>query len=884
MSQQTPVASAGSTSPAPGPQGPAAPVPAPNAPQSGVVCIVNPSPELESIRAEVQGRLAEGDALHRALQSTQRSWPVTVDIVRTCPNACELCGHTTTVTVRRCGHQLVEVGEIKAYYGPAADTIIRGSKRKAEPLEALNAKAARLGVRFAALPEHAQPGTVALAPAPVVPLVGVEPNPGPFGALRKLKFKMHGNYGGPGYSAGKFTETPDWNVKSVDEQDEVYRKHDYDYTKMDKDNADALLVERMKKLGAWKAGAKGQLAALGFHFMGMGRKPTRPKYTYPWEEKRLTSTRVHPPRPEPAIDHGRRVEAGGHGMPLPTPVAASAGEHKLHDPQAATSATMAVEPNPGPPKRRARSASRKGSRKSSKGGKRRSHSAKGSRKGKRSHKGGGGGGTGRPRKGPGARGKGAAASAGQKNQSAPFTRTDLVYSGTVSGAAVPGTVLYSAAINPSGLQVGTSNSIIATYLNYESRKWEQFDCQVHFTVKATGATTIAGTFAHGIDSDVTDVLPGGTIEAVQRLTGQGGNVNTWAAGGRAEFNKLNSAKATPRYWVQPASDSDSRLVAKGKYWLIVNEPTTSYFAAGSGQAVNVNFQVFAHYTFRFYNATLEITQGLAGGQSGLWWDNSSGVSNTDPLGFGSVNLATLWNLAPSNAQNDLWVYTDGTQGIMYFGVGGNDNVNYVVVACEVTGTTPRCAVTAAGGATLVKQIDTASSTDETNNTILGLSNTSAQVSVTGTAFRKVNGGFQTYLNPTFRHYGGAVFSGFGGTTITAASVSVASFQTYTPTATDRMLLCAGPATMEYKHINSWDCSTSLEKHLETKRAQDRQRESDLRLIMSDQKRLEAEHRLDIEAMSLQPTPTVSEDEVWPEPSLESKSSRPTIAPKGILKR
>jgi hypothetical protein len=40
----------------------------------------------------------------------------------------------------------------------------------------------------------------------------------------------YGNWGGPGWSSGRYTDSPsevDWNVNPVDAMDEAFREHDY---------------------------------------------------------------------------------------------------------------------------------------------------------------------------------------------------------------------------------------------------------------------------------------------------------------------------------------------------------------------------------------------------------------------------------------------------------------------------------------------------------------------------------------------------------------------------------------------------------------------------------------------------------------------------------
>jgi hypothetical protein len=104
----------------------------------------------------------------------------------------------------------------------------------------------------------------------------------------KLKFKFHGNYGGPGYTAGKFYDSGsriDWNVKPVDELDELFRKHDYDYDRIDHVAADQLFLQRLDALSSKNSSIKSKLAGWGFTLKsGRGELTSdNPDYEYPWE-------------------------------------------------------------------------------------------------------------------------------------------------------------------------------------------------------------------------------------------------------------------------------------------------------------------------------------------------------------------------------------------------------------------------------------------------------------------------------------------------------------------------------------------------------------------------------------------------------------------------
>lgn len=70
---------------------------------------------------------------------------------------------------------------------------------------------------------------------------GIEPNPGP------LAFKYYGNYGGPGYTAGKFGGS-DFSVKPIDALDSCFRTHDFFYFNGLEKTGDKILISQLNKL------------------------------------------------------------------------------------------------------------------------------------------------------------------------------------------------------------------------------------------------------------------------------------------------------------------------------------------------------------------------------------------------------------------------------------------------------------------------------------------------------------------------------------------------------------------------------------------------------------------------------------------------------------
>lgn len=133
---------------------------------------------------------------------------------------------------------------------------------------------------------------------------GEASNPGPWYSPYDLmllglkgeeaQIKYHGNWGGPNYSAGKFTkkgEVPDWNHPSVDQLDESFKKHDYNYTRMNHRDADRLWLAEAQKL---PPSLKKQLAQLGFHakvhasldswMPSWNKKKVKDPGDYPWQK------------------------------------------------------------------------------------------------------------------------------------------------------------------------------------------------------------------------------------------------------------------------------------------------------------------------------------------------------------------------------------------------------------------------------------------------------------------------------------------------------------------------------------------------------------------------------------------------------------------------
>jgi len=129
--------------------------------------------------------------------------------------------------------------------------------------------------------------------------------------LSDLRFKFHGNWGGPNYGGGEFGRNPDWNVPSVDALDESFKKHDFNYTRMPEKDADRLWLQHAKDV---PASLKKQLAQIGFHFKGakledfvprMSRLEVEDPGDYPWEKKTIRYGEAENPGPPKRSQKGK---------------------------------------------------------------------------------------------------------------------------------------------------------------------------------------------------------------------------------------------------------------------------------------------------------------------------------------------------------------------------------------------------------------------------------------------------------------------------------------------------------------------------------------------------------------------------------------------------
>jgi len=459
-----------------------------------------------------------------------------------------------------------------------------------------------------------------------------------------------------------------------------------------------------------------------------------------------------------------------------------------------TSATQAVEQNPGPPK----GASRAGKKAKAKAVAKRPKKAKRVAKRVKVMKGG-------------------------RHVATKFTRSDLIFSGTISNNSgnglPPGTVLYSTLINPNGtgsLANPNTNGIAAMALNYEAKKWELFDCTITFEVKCLGSDYVAGTYTGVIEPDPTDGMPSG-VDGIQRAMLMGGKTYPWKQSGRIGYSAKGRSKATSKFFVSQ-NNSDPRLTSKGKFWLMVNEYPQTFGNTGTSTPVQIPIQVFAHYTFHFSSPTLEPDAGSPAGLSSFMYFNTTGAINqgaNKPFNFVTNLLrtaqSTLQNIdgmvAGDDGTNDWIVFPTGTQWDNYNDV----SLDFKAGAATISNPTQ----TASVGSFVAQQVVTNGNSSVVWMGLLSLSATPVSTSLQNAVqFTKAKGwqaigswvgsawGAVKYLAATFTTADNAFWFTINGAT------------NYNLTLSDRQLMLAGPGTVEWEAAQSWDRSRPLRDHCE----------------------------------------------------------------------
>jgi len=490
------------------------------------------------------------------------------------------------------------------------------------------------------------------------------------------------------------------------------------------------------------------------------------------------------------------------------------------EPLVKDAAAMVIEPNPGPGGTRR---SRKGSSKSRRGSSRkRTPSRRRSASQKSSRKRG-------PRKGRSQSMKGRSGRDTRTKRTLIFEREDLVYQGTLTpvSPSVPqpaGTVVYSVGINPKGggSLTSTSNaSIPALALNYEAAKWENFDCKVEFKIRKVGSGYVGGLGMAGIEMDVTDAMPSG-VEGLQRLKVQGGKSFAWSEGASIGYSPLNRERFVKSYFVD-SNGSDPRMWTKGKFWLLQEEPPTTWISS-SQTYVPIPITIHLKYSFRFSNATLEPnvsplnSSGLLQAQS----NKTANQSATNPIALGQMGA---WNntavIATCLADTiGVVVYSDSGADHVMFPTGTMfDNVSTVLMSASYNASTATALVVAAEGGATAGAVHSLTSAAVGANNIFTVQ--LAQTATSPVFPSPVGSIYQLTAKNTWTAipnlppltWGGVRINAGGASGFSQSSISMTILQTYFLSLLDRQILCSGPATLEHKALQSWKWDSPLSDHV-----------------------------------------------------------------------
>jgi hypothetical protein len=683
----------------------------------------------------------------------------------------------------------------------------------------------------------------------------------------RTQFAAHGNWGGPGWSAGKFTRDPDWSVPAADGLDEIYKMHDHDYGTMPRPMADALLIRRLRQyLTAGGEGfvnnAKARASIAAFKLLNVGKtlRSAEPgRAAYPWTNEAKDAK----PRKRVRFDW-----AGPDNPPPQYHFRPSALATPAHAPPAVTATTMAVEPNPGPPKR-AKSA--KGRRRKTKRPARRAASAKGRRA---------------PRMpitilaNSQRRRKTKASTVGTASKRMRWTGKDLVYIGvadfTNAANQVPGVVVWSCPLTP--INAGspassTPQGLPSLAANQMCTFWEKFRfLKLRVTVKGTGNKFTSGRYVVGFEQDVTDDEIA-SVPGVQRLLRQGGRSVTIPDGGSVDLPREFVPKDF--LFLQP-NGSDLRITTQGKIWVITEEPAQAYASSGSSNYVKAPLEVYIDWLLEFSGPTLE---PVAGGSlvpqpvSMTWKQSTSAALGTDPLNVGQ--LATWWNNGATTkyaASNGIIIAYDGTYSYVLF----PDNspwdlittANYAL-GIATSNASPVLNTGGCGGATFTNgQGATQNSTGIATNGTIALATTLSTIS----SISSMTAAYQYWNNSWTTLVGFGAINTWGGiritgtlSTATLTFFTIAGVVAYTPDIADKMALHGGPCTTHGMALESWDMTTSFVEHTKRFAAAREAKQTQVLELAAENARLRRQLALsddDYDNLRRHPSPTPTQGVIY----------------------
>jgi hypothetical protein len=306
----------------------------------------------------------------------------------------------------------------------------------------------------------------------------------------------------------------------------------------------------------------------------------------------------------------------------------------------------------------------------------------------------------------------------------------------------------------------------------------------------------------GFEMDVADALPVGT-KAVQLMKLQGGHTIEFSRGGSFKYMPNNRTKAVKEFWVQ-AKGSDPRLNNKGRFSLVIERPPISQDGLTGGVA---QIEIQARYRVRFYNRTLE--PNVANAMAGASFDatQSAGAAKTDPMGF-AANAGISSVDVRAHSADGLIVSGDGTNSLVFFPVGScYDSVSRVALMTSCGSATG--SVTAVVQASNLNNVYAqATPTDGSAGFAQyagDLLDNAGSYTLAANSFKYVaaSNSWVSVGGQLIRCWGYYTIHWTGTVTCGAANIIITCVLPYNLSASDYMLLHAGPACAENRHVRSY---------------------------------------------------------------------------------
>jgi len=492
-----------------------------------------------------------------------------------------------------------------------------------------------------------------------------------------------------------------------------------------------------------------------------------------------------------------------------------------------TSAEMAIEPNPGPPK------GRKSLRAEANELKREAKHFVGKlKKGTRSHA--------KPRRVRHMKG----------GKLVGYTMSSKDYLTAVDITA--GTTIRGSELFDNGLLINP-HALPLLDLNLEARRWELFDCDVAIHMMPSGNTYIDGLVFGYFDPDATDSIPADADKKLQVGLLHGGHAVQFARGGSWKpSSKRARAKAISKFYVDANNTnagSDVRLANKWRFRCFIERAPQIYTGA-TGTAITMKVEFYVTYTFRFWNRTID---------------------DPSPVGSNAVLMSKFKAKATSSSTTDMygWSGTGSATPIVlsgkWSGYCGATSVGstiaryyqprcpkYVVVAASITGATTLTSVTVTDtNLTAVYSSNIAASNNWSFWGIYTVDNVTTRntTAFVGSYVSFVYGSTEQYLSAqtVSSNWDITMVPATLSTTVAANTIFIAGeFDTISLAA--EFLLC-GPATEQWRSKQAWLAELKDQPFLDltefhAKRVEaERKSREDNDLLRSQIKLLEAEKKM-----------------------------------------